>query len=120
MGGTILLQAAEASGAACLGLTAKSLIISYGTGYVGSCAGQALTAMYDRKQLVLDEICLNAAFTGAVNLYAGIGAGISSAFMGLPTTTETTAAVASFLSTGCALVAEAFCDTVSVVGGLIG
>ena len=108
--GNLLIQATNATGAACLGYLATGGAVAFGSGALGSAAGQVVSAAIDGKKLNVNEVVNSSLMAGAVNCISGLCAGMGAAVYGMPEISTTTTTLASSLNTAWSLLVEAVCD----------
>ena len=112
----VLNVATRAVGGVCLGKVATAGAVAFGSGFVGSVAGQLATAIWDRAEVDLGNVMYSATTTGVINCLSGIG---SLTGIGITKAPAIGGTLASTLNTACAVVTEVICDTLGFVSTLI-
>ena len=117
--GTMFIAASDLTGTACLSQVALGGATSFLSGGLGSGLGTTATAVINGQKLNAKDIFSAAVTGGTINMLAGIASAIGSGVYKMPAISETSKVAASALSTSWSIAAEAVCDAVSVVIGLI-
>ena len=113
--GNLLISATNMTGVACLGTVAASGTVAFTSGAIGSSAGAVVTSKIDGKALSKTEIAQTAVIGGTVNTVAGLASGIGTGLANMPLISETSKAVANFISTGWSLLSEAANDALNTI-----
>ena len=113
--GGFLLKAAESVGAACINNLVASFVTSFGSGFIGSVAGQSITASLNGQNVNINQLMTSSLLVGTVNSLSGIGAGIGAGLQGMPSISTTSTILANSLTAVWSLISESVCDFLGTV-----